>query len=205
MGTSDHIEIKPLSILSERRRELTKEYCRIHYGYDGCRIQGPKMIVVHYTAFESFGESYDCIRPDALPSVREDIKAGGAVNVGTHYLIDRNGDIYQLLPNDMVARHTIGFNHTALSLENVGRDRDHLTEDQVAANASLVRHLVQKYPSIEYLIGHYEYMDRDLPHFCLFKERDASYVFTIKQDPGPAFMGALRRKLKENFSIELKN
>jgi len=155
MGTPNHIEIKQLPTLSERRRELTKEYCRIHYGYDGFQIQDPKMIVVHYTAFESLSESYDCIKPDALPSVREDIKAGGALNVGTHYLIDRNGDIYQLLPDDMVARHTIGFNHTALSLENVGRDRDHLTEAQVSANASLVRHLVQKYPSIEYRIGHY--------------------------------------------------
>ncbi len=197
-------EIKKLPIISERRLELTKEYCRIHYGFNDYKIDGPKMIVIHYTAFATLSESYECVRPDELPSVREDIRTGGSLNVGTHYLIDRNGDIYSLLPDDVIARHTIGFNHTALSLENVGRDRDHLTEAQVDENVFLVRQLVQQYPSIEYLIGHYEYMDRRLPHFSLFRERDTAYPFTVKQDPGPAFMASLRGKLEKEFNLKLQ-
>ncbi len=53
---------------------------------------------------------------------------------------------------------------------------------------------------MQYLIGHYEYgAFRGSP---LWEERDRSY-FTIKIDPGPAFMKALRAGL-EREGVRLK-
>jgi N-acetylmuramoyl-L-alanine amidase len=197
-------DIEQRSILSEKRLELMCEYSRIHYGLDGYRIE-PRMIVVHYTAFETLEASYDFMLPDELSGIRTDIRSGGALNVGTHYLIDRNGDIFQLLDDRVLARHTIGFNYAALSLENVGRDQYHLTQDQVDADAHLVDLLVRRHPTIEYLIGHYEYMDPQKPHYQLMAERDPSYSFTIKQDPGVTFMERLRKTLAGDYGITLKD
>ena len=201
-GSSVHI--KELLIVSERRLELTKEYCRIHYGYEDYRLFNPKMIVVHYTAFATFEESYHFVSPDELSLVRDDISSGGTLNVGTHFLVDCNGDIYRLIPDDIIVRHTIGFNHVALSIENVGLDENHLTGNQIEANALLIDHLVKKHSSIEYLIGHYEYMDRDLPHFLMHKENLVSYPPTKKIDPGVAFMSGLRKKMADQYQLVLK-
>jgi len=35
---------------------------------------------------------------------------------------------------------------------------DNLTDAQIQANIALVRYLKNKYPTIEYLIGHHEYL-----------------------------------------------
>ncbi len=188
----------------ERRIELTKIYCRLHYGFNDYRLNCPRLVVVHYTAFASFAESFDFIRPDEISSIREDIKSGGTVNVGTHYLVDINGEIHQLLPDDVIARHTIGFNYTAISIENVGSNKDELTREQIEADAFLIDKLKREYPSIEYLIGHYEYMDHGLPHFTLLREEAVGYQFTIKQDPGEAFMRTLRERLEAAYALNLK-
>ena len=58
---------------------------------------------------------------------RADIEFGGEVNVGTHFIIDTNGEIYSNTPLDYIARHTNGFNYTAISVENIGF-ADNLTE-----------------------------------------------------------------------------
>ncbi len=204
MASENRFSIVQDLVISDRRLELTKEYCRIHYGFDHYRLD-PRMVVIHYTAFPTFDESFAFLKPDELSLIRGDIRAGGTVNVGSHYLIDRDGAIHQLIPDDVVARHTIGFNHAALSFENVGRDKDHLTEAQVDADAFLIDRLKRNYPGLEYVIGHYEYMDRRLPHFSLFRENDSGYRFTDKQDPGAAFMEALRARLLERYGLKFSN
>ncbi|OPY89547.1 MAG: N-acetyl-anhydromuranmyl-L-alanine amidase [Syntrophaceae bacterium PtaU1.Bin231] len=197
--------IHQLPIVSGERLRLMRLYAEIHYGLDSFELKDPRMIVVHYTALPTFEESLEFLRPDELSTVRDDIQAGGTVNVGSHYLVDRNGAIYQIMPDDVMARHTIGFNHVSISIENVGRDRDHLTEAQIAADAFVIHRLCRKYPGIEYLIGHQEYMRRDLPHFVLFRELDPSYRFTVKQDPGSEFMVRLRKELSETYKLKLKD
>jgi N-acetyl-anhydromuramyl-L-alanine amidase AmpD len=197
--------IGELPIISERRIQLTDEYCRIHYGFEGHRIIGPKMIVIHYTAFATLGESYNFMQPDELSAIRDDIQKGGRLNVGTHFLIDRSGEIFRLLPEDFIARHTIGFNHVALSIENVGLDRNQLTGEQVSANAWVIHYLVNKYPSIEFLIGHYEYTNQELPHYDLISEQDSTYRFTDKQDPGIDFMFRVRTALADQYNMILKD
>ena len=67
-----------------------------------------------------------------------------------------------------------------------------LTEAQVVANACLVRYLEKEYSTINYVIGHKEYLKfRNTP---LWQERDRNY-FTYKVDPGDKFMREVREKL----------
>ena len=106
-------EIRERSIVSAGRLALTKEYATIHYGCESYDLDGPRMIVVHYTAFDTLETSWRFMAPDELSEIRDDIRKGGALNVGAHYMIDRTGDILRLIPDHIMARHTIGFNHVS--------------------------------------------------------------------------------------------
>jgi|GEM_PF-371615 len=181
-------------VFDSTRARLTIEYMKDHYGMNVTRpIIQPRMIVVHWTAIPDLERSFAAFDPVFLPSSRSKIRHAGALNVSAHYLIDRDGTIYRLLPDTIMARHVIGLNHAAIGIENVGDASHPLTEDQLRANACLIRQLVQKY-SIEYLLGHHEYT-RFIGH-PLWKELDSSYL-TYKVDPGDAFMKALRTQLHD--------
>ncbi len=194
------------SIFNDERLRLTAAYCLTHYGSESAELREPQLVVVHYTAFATRGESLGFFVPARLDTVsRRDIKGGGAVNVSAHYMVDRDGTILQLAPDDVVCRHTIGFNWTAIGIENVGRNADDLTEAQASATADLVSRLVARHPSITYLIGHHEYRRAELSHYRLFRENDHSYRFTPKVDPGPAFMARVRGLLREHHGIVLKD
>ena len=199
-------QAKALDIFDAQRLRLTAEYDRTHYGLDSSELREPRLIVLHYTAFHSFDESLRFFRPDLLDTVsRRDISSGGAVNVSTHYLVDRDGSVFQLASEKVVCRHTIGFNYTAISIENVGSDSSELTRAQQLSDAALVSRIRARHPSIEYLIGHQEYQDAWRPHFKLYRENEPSYRFTHKQDPGIAFLKGVRALLKERYGLVLKD
>lgn len=197
------IDIGEFPIVTPQRLELTRVYAKHHYGLDGHSLSAPKMVVVHYTVVPTLEGVIGVFRPDRLASHRKDIRGHGEVNVGVHFVVDRDGKIYRLLPTDVMGRHTIGFNHVALGIENIAADANALTERQLEANAVLVKWLKARFPSIVYLIGHHEYMRKDLPHFRLFRELDRSYRPTVKSDPGGRFMTQLRIRLKES-GVELQ-
>ena len=41
-----------------------RAYARRHYGIDSYRLNGPKVIVEHYTAGDSFSSAYNTFAPD---------------------------------------------------------------------------------------------------------------------------------------------
>ena len=120
----------------------------------------------------------------------------GDVNVGVHFVVDANGDVYSLLPLDVIGRHAIGFNHVSIGIENVGFS-DKLTKAQEEADVALVQDILKKRPAVEYLVGHHEYVEKTRAHYRLYKELVEKYEPTVKSDPGPAFMKALRGDLSE--------
>jgi len=70
----------------------------------------------------------NCLDPEAHPYFREVC----GLNVSAHFLVDRDGTIYQLMPETRMARHAIGVNHLAIGVENVGDERKWpLTEAQM--------------------------------------------------------------------------
>jgi hypothetical protein len=149
----------------------------------------PRMIVLHYTAGGSAAGTRAYFDNLHMEKGRTELRAGGDVNVSAHFLVDRDGTIYKLMPEDRMARHAIGINHVSIGVENVGdEDRWPLTDAQVAANAALIRDLRSRWP-IELLVGHHEV--RSLEGTPWFVELDPSYR-NRKGDPGPRFMAKVR-------------
>ena len=182
---------KPVVFDSERE-ELSLSYMRTRYYLERERpFIEPKMIVLHWTAIPTLEKSFQAFEDPRLPGTRPDIQSASSLNVSAHFLVDRNGKIYRLLPETTMARHVIGLNHCAIGIENVGgTDDTPLTKKQLKANIHLVKYLKEKFPDIEYLIGHYEYtLFEDHP---LWLEVDQSYR-TEKTDPGISFMQDVRK------------
>jgi N-acetyl-anhydromuramyl-L-alanine amidase AmpD len=175
---------------SEERARLTLDYRRAHSDPEATDLAiEPHVVVLHFTnaaTFESTRVYFDQTRIEAA---RKDLARAGAVNVSSHFLVDRDGTIYRLQPETRFARHCIGLNHIAIGIENVGdAGRYPLTDEQVAADAALVRDLARRFP-ITHLLGHSEVM-RFRQH-RYYVERDPSYK-NQKDDPGDAFMARVR-------------
>lgn len=192
------IEIKSMPIkFSQKRVDLTKEYINKRYGLsvDSIKII-PKIIVIHHTDEVSLKKSFDLLNNETLDTRLKYLKNASTLNVSAHYLVDRDGTIYSLMDDNIMARHIIGLNYYSIGIENVGGNKEEnaLTKAQLEANIKLVEYLKNKYKTIEYLIGHYQY--KDFANHPLFLEKNSLYR-TVKTDPSIEFMSELRSKFKD--------
>ncbi len=191
--TSIHIIQLPINY-SKERIDLSIEYLKTRHGINtSSPTIHPKMIVLHFTGFGTIQTIHAYFNAPTIEESRQINKKVSALNVGSHYLIDREGSIYQLIPDTLFARHVIGLNYCAIGVENIGSEKEPLTEAQVISNAKLVRYLSAKY-KMEYLIGHEEYLK--FRHSNIWKETDPKYI-TIKNDPGKDFMERVRALTKD--------
>lgn len=188
---------KPV-VFDAERKKLSLEYMEKRHGIvqDSPYIK-PKMIVLHWTAIPTLEQSFDAMNPVLLPGSRSNLGNVSTLNVSAQFLVDRDGTIFQQLPDTAFARHVIGLNHCAIGVENVGSAKAPLTNAQLKANEELIRYLKRRY-DIEYLIGHYEY--KQFIGHELWKETDPNYL-TEKADPGQSFMQKIRKRTKD---LELK-
>ena len=185
-------------VFDNKRVELTKEYIKSHYSLEVNNIKiKPEIIVVHHTGINDFNSSFMRFYASVLSNDRGDISKAGKLNVSTHFLVDRDGSIYQMMDETTMARHVIGLNYSSIGIENVGGENfeDNLSQKQLEANSELIEYLKKKYSSIIYLIAHSEYQRYE--KHSLWLEKDVSYR-TIKHDPSLRFMKELREKLKKN-------
>jgi len=191
---------KPVTF-NDHRKQLSLDYLKQRHGIDTEQAAiNPKMIVIHYTVIPTLEGTMRAFMDPELPASRNKIKGASQLNVSAQFVIDRDGTVYQLFPEETTfARHTIGLNYCAFGIENIGDAKDNpLTDAQLQANVDLVTYLKKKYPEVEYLIGHQEY--NLFRNHSLWKETDPNYR-TEKTDPGIAFMKNLRKKVKV---LELK-
>lgn len=183
---SQPIHQKPIQF-TKQRIALTREYQLTHYNITSKSIEiEPRMIVLHWTCVADLNLTFRIFDKATLPVERHD-KLPGDLNVSSHFVVDRDGTIYQLMPETWMARHVIGLNHYAIGIENIGGvdGKDDLTADQAKANAFLVCYLKKKYQAIKYVIGHNDYLKyKNTP---LWIEKDPDYQ-TDKTDPGPLFL-----------------
>jgi len=187
---------KPI-LFNELRVELTKEYINKHYELDVKDISiTPRIIVVHWTAINNFEDSYKRFISATLPSDRPDIQKASALNVSAHFMVKRDGTIYRLMDETTMARHIIGLNYSSIGIENVGgqNNEPNLTPEQLQANIKLIAYLQNKYSSINYLIGHFEYTN--FVNHPLWLEKDPLYR-TVKYDPGEKFLNSLHKKFPD--------
>lgn len=183
---------KPI-VFDETRKKLSLAYLKNRHGLiqKDATIK-PQVVVLHWTASKSFMSTFHTFNRATLEG-RQNLAGASNLNVSAHYLIDRDGTVYQLLPDTVFARHVIGLNYCAIGVENVGSAAYPLTKAQLKANELLVRHLAKKFP-ITHVIGHYEH--NLLKKDPLWKETNPKYQ-TQKTDPGVSFMRDVRIALKD--------
>ena len=189
---------KPI-LFDEEREALSLEYLKNRHGIEKEKASiEPTMVVVHWTAVPTLEATFDVFNPVQLGG-RPELTTASNLNVSAHFLVDRDGTIFRLLPDTIFARHTIGLNYTAIGIENIGGPDAPLTKLQLKSNAALIRHLHKKH-NLTYVIGHHEYYA--FQGSDVWKETDPDYL-TQKQDPGDKFMKKLRKELIDlNFKYK---
>jgi len=81
----------------------------------------------------------------SLASALAEFQRGDSRKVSAHYVIDRNGDIYQMVDDTDCANHCMGANSGSIGIEHVGSETDSLAAPQAAASAALIRWLLQEH------------------------------------------------------------
>lgn len=103
----------------------------------------PKFISMHHTNRPDIQSTYDILVKN---------------KTSAHYAVDRDGKIYQLVPDKYVAYHNKGFNSGSIGIENVATETAKgLTFPQERSLIELVKYLVNTYSIPESSIfGHQE-------------------------------------------------
>jgi N-acetylmuramoyl-L-alanine amidase len=122
---------KPIPFSAARRAE-TATYAARHYGLHTWRLQHPHVIVEHYTGETSFSSAWDTFSRDVPDAELHELPATCA-----HFVIDRDGTIYQLVPLTVICRHTVGLNWTAIGIEHVGTSDAEVLGNRAQRRASL--------------------------------------------------------------------
>jgi N-acetylmuramoyl-L-alanine amidase len=144
---------KPIPFGAQRRAE-TAAYARRHYGLNTWRLQSPKVIVEHYTASETFSSAFATFAADTPDSELHELPGTCA-----HFVIDRDGTVYQLVSLTTICRHTVGLNYTAIGIEHVGTSDAEILGNprQLAASLRLTAWLMARYGiQLRNVIGHNE-------------------------------------------------
>jgi N-acetyl-anhydromuramyl-L-alanine amidase AmpD len=147
-----HIVWKPIPYGPRRKAEMAA-YARKHYGINSWRLH-PKVIVEHYTASNSFSAAWNTFAADT-----PDPELGELPGTCAHFIVDRDGTIYQLLRLDVMCRHTVGLNYVALGIEDVGTSDAEILHDraQLRSSLRLTAWLVGRFRiRIRNVIGHNE-------------------------------------------------
>jgi beta-N-acetylhexosaminidase len=138
----------------DRRVDEMRAYAERHYGLHRARLIAPKVIVEHLTANSSFSATFNTFASDAPdPELHE--RPGTC----SHFVIDQQGKVHQLVSLKWMCRHTVGLNWTAIGIEHVGTSESGVMGNarMLKASLRLTRWLQAKYDiSTENVIGHNE-------------------------------------------------
>jgi N-acetylmuramoyl-L-alanine amidase-like protein len=180
------IKWKAIPFGPKRHREMAA-YSKRHYGRYRWRLIDPKVIVEHYTGGTSFTSAWN-----TFASNSRDL--GELPGTCAHFIIDRHGTIYQLVPLGTRCRHTVGLNYTAFGIEHVGTSDGMILGDrrQIRASYRLTLWLMARFHiQLRNVIGHHESLMSPY-HFELYK----SWRCQTHADWTHADMQIYRRHLK---------
>jgi N-acetylmuramoyl-L-alanine amidase len=147
-----HIVWKPIPYGPARKAEMAA-YARKHYGIHSWRLH-PKVIVEHYTGSNSFSSAWNTFAANT-----PDPELGELPGTCAHFIVDRNGRIYQLVRTNVMCRHTVGLNYVAIGIEHVGTSDAEVLRDraQLRSSLELSAWLVDRFHiRIRNVIGHSE-------------------------------------------------
>ena len=121
---------------AKRRAEMAS-YALKHYGLSSITLH-PKLIVLHYTDSSTYAAAHATFESDT-PNM------GVLPGTVAHFVIDKDGTIYQQLPLNLMGRHAVGVNWCAIGIEMVqeqhGGDSSTVAQilDRPAQRNALVR------------------------------------------------------------------
>jgi N-acetylmuramoyl-L-alanine amidase len=156
-----HIVQRPIPFGAARRAQM-RAYARRHYGSDTARLRDPKVIVEHFTASGTFSSAFNTFAANA-----PDVELHERPGVCAHFVVDRDGTIYQLVSLRLMCRHTVGLNDVAIGIEHVGySDAEILGRPaQIRASLRLTRWLQARYGIRRRdVIGHAESLSSPYHH-----------------------------------------
>lgn len=145
--TKPRIVWKPVPFGATRKAQMAA-YCKRHYGQRSWRLK-PKLIVLHFTAGGNWRSTWNYFSNNVADPEFHELPGPAA-----HFIIDKDGTIYQLVGTRVRTRHCYGLNHVAIGIEFVQEanggalwaDRQILNrKKQVKAGLRLVRWLQKKY------------------------------------------------------------
>ncbi len=163
------------------RKAQMVAYVLRHYGSfmkPTWRLIHPHAIVIHYTE-AGYGSTFNTFATDVADSELHELPA-----TCTHFVIDTNGTIHQLVSLKRMCRHTVGLNWTAIGIEHVGYSDQQVLDNprQMTASLQLVRWLRCRYHiPIRDVIGHNEsltspYHREDVPALRTQTHSDFSHA-----------------------------
>jgi N-acetylmuramoyl-L-alanine amidase len=144
------------------RKAQMRAYAERHYGTHTYKLVDPHVIVLHYTDSPDFSSTYNTFAADVPDPELHELPADCA-----HYVIDSDGTIHQLVSINIMCRHTVGLNWTAIGIEHVGYSDAQVLGDHRELNASLrlVRWLRCRFRiEIANVIGHAESLSSPSHH-----------------------------------------
>ena len=147
-----HIVSKPIPYGPQRKAEMAA-YAERHYGIHSWHLHA-KVVVEHFTGSDSFFSAWNAFAANA-----PDGELGGLPGDCAHFIVDRDGTIYQLVPLTVMCRHTVGLNYVAIGIENVGTSDGEILRDraQLRSSLALAAWLVGRFQiRIRNVIGHSE-------------------------------------------------
>lgn len=121
----------PIPYPAQRRSDM-KAYSRRHYGIESNRLSRPRVIVQHMTEGPSYASAWNTFARNV-----PDGELGELPGVCTHFVIEKNGRISQLVPLELMCRHTVGLNYTAIGIEHVGFEESGVLGNRKMRQASL--------------------------------------------------------------------
>jgi beta-N-acetylhexosaminidase len=180
------IEQWPIPFSPARRRD-TARYAERHYGTPDTTLD-PRVIVEHYTVTDTAQAAYDIFARN-----EPDVELQELPGLCTHFLIDRDGTIHQLVPLELICRHTVGLNDVAIGIEHVGGSDADVMQNapQLEASLALTAWLRCRFDiRTRDVIGHAESLSSPYHHEGVPALRSQTHA-----DFQPATMDGYRRRL----------
>lgn len=137
-----------------KRRAQMAAYANRHYGISTSALEQPHVIVEHYTATSTARPAWNTFASNARDPELHELPGTCA-----HFLVDRDGTIFQLVRTSIMCRHTVGLNYTAIGIENVGTSDASVMDNarQRTASVRLTRWLRCRHGiAVKDVIGHNE-------------------------------------------------
>jgi beta-N-acetylhexosaminidase len=181
-----HIVWKPIPFGPARVAEM-RAYAQRHYGIRSAVLR-PRAIVEHVTATSTFAAAYETFRADVPDAELHELPGTCA-----HFVVDRDGTIYQLVRLNLMCRHTVGLNWAAIGIEHVGLSDAQVLADaaQMRASLALTLWLMARYRiGLANVIGHNESLTSPL-----HRERYAPWRCQTHADWRRADMRVYRSRL----------